>query len=177
MSQQLLDLINRFGGENAIAAMASRVGLSPEQTQSAMAALMPAVPGGLTRHAETAGPDALDQAAAPAVAAASSGEIASDAAVAQGESLNGTLFGGAGASAIAAKAAQATGLDPSILAQLLPMVTTLAAGALHGSSGPGAGTAAPGSGVAGTLMGMLDVNKDGNPLDDIMGMAGKLFGR
>jgi hypothetical protein len=175
MSQQLLDLINRFGGENAIAAMASRVGISPEQTQSAMAALMPAVAGGLSRHAETAGPEALDRAAAPAVAA--SGDIASDAAVSQGESLNGTLFGGSGAATVAARAAQATGLDPSILERLLPMVTTLAAGALHGSSGPGAGTAAPGSGVAGTLMGMLDVNKDGNPLDDIMGMAGKLFGR
>jgi hypothetical protein len=33
-----------------------------------------------------------------------------------------------------------------------------------------------GQGAAG-LLGLLDQDGDGNPLDDIMGMAGKLFGR
>ena len=169
MSSQLLDLVSRFGGADAVAAMAAKVGLTPEQTQSAMAALMPAVAGGMTKAAESGATD-LDAVAAPAAEMAGSA-AASDAAVAQGNDLVGQIFGGAGgAQAVTAHAAQATGLDSGILAQLLPMVTTLAAGTLASkASGP--------QGAAGTLMGMLDVNKDGNPLDDIMGFAGKLFGR
>lgn len=170
MSQQLLDLISRFGGTDAVAAMAARVGLTPEQTQSAMAALMPAVAGGMSKVAE-GGADSLDAAAAPAAQIAAGSGVASDAAIAHGGGLVSQIFGGQdGATAVAAHAAQATGLSPAILAQLLPMVATLAAGTLASpASGP--------QGAAGTLMGMLDVNKDGNPLDDIMGFAGKLFGR
>lgn len=170
MSQQLLDLINRFGGASAVDAMAAKVGLSPEQVQSAMAALMPAVAGGMSKQAE-AGSDVLDQAAAPAAELATPGAVASDAAIAHGNDLAGQIFGGAaGTQAVTAHAAQATGLDAGILAQLLPMITTLAAGTLAGkSSGP--------QGAAGTLMSMLDVNKDGNPLDDIMGFANKFFGK
>jgi hypothetical protein len=93
----------------------------------------------------------------------------STASVEQGELLAGKIFGG-NAPAVTAHAAQATGLDAGILAQLLPMVTSLAAGTLaSGKSGP--------LGASGTLANMLDVNKDGNPLDDIIGFAGKLFGR
>ena len=170
MAQPLLDLINRFGGEGAIASMAARVGLSPEQTQSAMAALMPAVAGGLSRSAAS-DPGALDAAAGPAAALATPELAGSDAAVSHGTNLVSQIFGGSGgASAVTAHAAQATGLSSGVLAQLLPMVATMAAGTLASrNSGP--------QGAAGTLMGMLDVNKDGNPLDDIIGFAGKLFGR
>ena len=161
MAQQLLDLIERFGGAQAVSAMAARVGISPEQAQAAMAALMPAVAGGIAR----ADPATIDAAASPAVDVAP----ASDAGVHAGEDLAGQIFGG-GAGAVTNHAAQATGLDAGILAKLLPMVTTLAAGTLAGkASGP--------QGAAGTLAGLLDRDGDGNPLDDIMGMAGKLFGR
>ena len=171
MSQQLLDLINRVGGADAVASMAARVGLSPEQTQSAMAALVPSVAGGLQRHAETVGADQVDAVSASAAALATPAAIGSGEAISHGEALADQLFGGAGgAAAVVAKAAQATGLDPSILAQLLPMVTTLTAGTL---ASPATGA----QGTMGTLMGMLDINKDGNPLDDIAGFAGKLFGR
>lgn len=199
MAQQLLDLVERFGGADAVAAMAGRVGLSPAQAQSGLAALMPAVAGGMARQVETQGPDALDAVAAPAAGLA---DPASDAAVAHGDGLVNHLFGSpAGASAVASHAAATTGLDMAKLAALLPMVATLAAGALGKAGQAGAapaegglggmlggllgsvtgGGAAPAGaaprGAAGTLMGMLDVNKDGNPLDDILGMLGKMRGR
>jgi len=197
MSQQLLDLINRFGGEDAVAAMAARVGLSPEQTQSAMAALMPAVAGGMAKQVETQGPAALDGAAAPATKLASGGAIASDAAVEHGTGILGSLFGSSQVTdAVARHAAAATGLDVSKLTALLPMVATLAAGALGHAGGQGTteagggmggmlgqitggatAGAAPQTGAAGTLLSMLDGNKDGNVMDDIMGMVGKLRGR
>jgi len=46
---------------------------------------------------------------------------------------------------------------------------------LGGAVGGGAAPAAGGGGLGG-LAGMLDLDGDGNPLDDIMGMAGKLRG-
>ena len=162
MAQQLLDLINRFGGAQAVSAIAARVGISPQQAQAAMAALMPAVAGGLAK----ADPATLDAAAAPAADIAP----ASDAGVREGEGLASQIFGAGGTTAVTAQAARATGLDAGILAQLLPMVTTLAAGTLAGkASGP--------QGAAGTLAGLLDRHGDGSPMNDIMGMAGKLFGR
>lgn len=171
MSQQLLDLIGRLGGADAVAAMAAKVGLTPEQAQSGMAALMPAVAGGMSKVAADGG-DALDTAAAPAAMVADNpSAVTSDTAVAHGSDLVGRIFGGAaGTDAVTAHAAQASGLPAGVLAQLLPMVTALAAGTLAGkASGP--------HGASGTLANMLDVNRDGNPLDDIMGFAGKLFGR
>nr|WP_295661341.1 DUF937 domain-containing protein [Polymorphobacter sp.] len=199
MSQQLLDLINRFGGEDAVAAMAARVGLSPEQTQSAMAALMPAVAGGMAKHVEANGPAGLDAAAGQA-AAISGGAVASDAAVEHGTNILGSVFGSSQVTdAVTGNAAAATGLDASKLAALLPMLATLAAGALGhaGGQAPNAGGgglggmlggllgqvtggtaagSAPATGAAGTLMSMLDFNKDGNVMDDIMGAVGKLRG-
>jgi hypothetical protein len=47
---------------------------------------------------------------------------------------------------------------------------------LGGAVGGGAAPAAGGGGGLGGLANMLDLNGDGNPLDDIMGMAGKLRG-
>lgn len=201
MSQQLLDLINRFGGEEAVAAMAARVGLSPEQTQSAMAALMPAVAGGMAKQVDAEGPAALDAVAAPATTLAAGGAVASDAAVAHGTSILGSLFGSSQVTdVVTGNAAAATGLDVSKLAALLPMVATLAAGALGHAGGQSAAPAAgggiggmlggllgqitggntaggaPATGAAGTLLSMLDFNKDGNVMDDVMGMVGKLRG-
>ncbi len=156
MSQQLLDLVNRFGGAQAVEAMAARVGLSPEQTQSAMSALMPAVAGGLANKVESEGPAALDQAAAPATSVVAGEGAASDAAVEHGSSLLGSLFGGhAEAGAVADHAAAATGIDASKLSALLPMVATLAAGALgHAGNVPGEGVA-PGGNAGGGIGGML----------------------
>ena len=135
MSQQLLDLINRFGGEQAVEAMAAKVGLPADQVQSAMAALMPAVAGGLTKEIQANGTEAIDAAAAPAADLAP-GDVASPTAVATGGSLVSQIFGG-NADAVTAHAAQATGLDSGVLAQLLPMVTSLAAGTLASkASGP-----------------------------------------
>ena len=200
MAQQLLDLIDRVSGADAVAAMAARVGLTPEQTQSAMAALMPAVAGGMAKQVQAEGPAALDTAAAPAAALANGGAAASDAAVAHGTGILGSLFGSSDVTdAVAGHAATATGLDVSKLTALLPMVATLAAGALGQAGGQGTsagggtggmlggligqftgGTAAAGAapaGAAGTLMSMLDANKDGNVMDDIMGMVSKMRGR
>jgi hypothetical protein len=107
---------------------------------------------------------------------------------------------------VAANASSQSGIDPGILKKMLPMLammitgylstqretgTTAAAsagagaggglggllGGLPGGSGGGASAGAGGgtSGIGG-LASMLDMNNDGNPLDDILRMAGKRLG-
>jgi hypothetical protein len=103
---------------------------------------------------------------------------------------------------VAAQAAQQTGLDVGILKQMLPIVAMMAAGAMAKNANAGglggligAAMGGGGGGMLGNVLGaamgggqqgaqssagalgglanMLDMNGDGNPLNDIMGMLGK----
>ena len=183
MAQQLMDMIARMGGADGVAAMAARVGLTPDQAQAAMAALLPAVTGGMAKQAQSGNSAVVDQLAGSA--AAYTGSAAGDGAVAQGQDILGSIFGSKDVSrAVAALAAGQTGLDIGALKALLPMVATMAASALGNGSGAASGGLLGGllgggnaKGAAGALLGMLDANKDGNPLDDIMGMATRFLKR
>ena len=61
MTTQILDMIARMGGADGVAAMASRVGLTPEQAQMAMAALAPAVAGGMAKQAQAGNGSLVDE--------------------------------------------------------------------------------------------------------------------
>jgi hypothetical protein len=69
--------------------------------------------------------------------------------------------------AVAQNAASQTGLDPGLLRQMLPMLAMLVAGYMAKQRG-GADQVSPAG-----LAAMLDVNGDGNVLDDVMRKAGK----
>lgn len=196
MAQQLLDLIARMGGADGVAAMATRVGLTPDQAQAAMAALLPAVTGGMSKQAQAGNGALVDQLSGKA--ANYTGSAADDGAVAQGNEILGGIFGSKDVSrAVAAQAAGQTGLNVDALKSLLPMVATMVASALGNRAGAGAepaggglgdmlggllggGNAAgntPSRGATGALLDMLDTNKDGNPLDEILGLASSMFKR
>jgi hypothetical protein len=183
MTTQILDMIARMGGADGVAAMASRVGLTPEQAQMAMAALAPAVAGGMAKQAQAGNGSMVDELAG--LAAAFTGSAASDGAISQGTNILQHALPGDTAQAVATQAAAKTGLDPSALMALLPMVATMAASALGNGTGTVAQPQAGGlggllggllgggggqGGAAGALIAMIDTNKDGNPLDEIMGM-------
>jgi hypothetical protein len=185
MTTQILDMIARMGGADGVAAMASRVGLTPEQAQMAMAALAPAVAGGMAKQAQAGNGSMVDELAG--LAAAFTGSAASDGAISQGTNILAHALPGDTAQAVASQAAAKTGLDPSALMALLPMVATMAASALGNGTGTVAQPAGGGGlagmlgsllggggggqgGAAGALIAMIDTNKDGNPLDEIMGM-------
>jgi hypothetical protein len=192
MAQQLIDMIARMGGADGVAAMASRVGLTPDQAQAAMTALVPALTGGMAKQAQAGNGSIVDQLAG--MAAAYTGSAAGDGAVTQGNDILGSIFGSKDVSrAVAAQAASQTGLDVNALKALLPMVATMAASALGNGTGtvaaPAGGMGGLGgllggllgggsqAGAAGALMAMIDTNKDGNPLDEIMGMASSFLKR
>lgn len=165
----LLDIITQAGGSAAIDQIGARVGLSPAQTRAAAAALLPALAGGLKRESGNAdlggllGRTGLAPGAAPA-----------DDTVSMGNQILGQIFGSKDVSrTVAANAAASTGLGADQLKALLPLLASLTAGALASQ----AGGAQAGQGGLSGLLGMLDQDGDGNPLDDIMGMAGKFMRR
>lgn len=164
----LLDIITQAGGSGAIEQIGARVGLTPAQTRSAAAALLPALAGGLKRQSGSADLGGLLRQSGLAPGAAPS-----DATASMGNEILGQIFGSKDVSrTVAANAAASTGIGADQLKALLPLLASLSAGALASKAGGQPGEA----GLAGVL-GMLDQDGDGNPLDDIMGMAGKLFGR
>lgn len=121
--------------------------------------------------------------------------------VSRGNDVLGQIFGSKDVSrTVADNAAAQSGLAPDLLKKMLPMLAMLVTGymarqrsgdetmpssapaggglgdllgGLMGGLGGGPARAAPGGGASGGLASMLDLNGDGNPLDDILRMAGK----
>lgn len=122
--------------------------------------------------------------------------------VERGNDVLGQIFGSRDVSrAVAQNASSQTGLDTSLLKKMLPMLAMVVAGLIARQQGASASAqaseqpapqsggglgdllgsllgrqAAGGGGAGGGLGGlasMLDLNRDGNPLDDILQMVGK----
>lgn len=162
-------------------ALASRFGVSESQASGAVAALLPAILGGVQKQgAESVG--------------ALGGQIGAPAQdVAGGNAVLGQIFGSKDVSRqVAAHAAAKTGLSDTVLKAMLPVIAGLVAKQFAGGGGAGGGlggllgqviggmggqggaAAQPGAlGGLGGFAGMLDRDGDGNPLDDIMGMLGR----
>jgi len=198
---QLTDILAQMGGFQS---MSRELGINESQASSGAAALIPAILGGLKKQAQSqpAGMDGLggllgqlggggllDQVLAPQPTD-----------VSQGNEVLGQIFGSKDVSrAVAQNAASQSGVDPSLLKKMLPMLAMLVTGfmAKQGSDSTAAPSAAEGSGIGALLGGllggqasgsaamgsaepglsaMLDLNGDGNQLDDILRMAGKAMG-
>ena len=194
---QIMDVLNQLGGLQSVA---RELGVSESQVSSGAAALLPAILGGFTKQAQ-AQPTGLDGLAGILGKLGGGGLLENVLApqatnVSQGNDVLGQIFGSRDVSrAVAQNAAAQSGLDAGILKKMLPMLAMLVAGymakqpgegaAAQGSGGVGglggllggllggqsAGRGAPGGGLSG-LASMLDMNGDGNPLDDILKMVG-----
>lgn len=192
--QQVLDVLGQSGG---IESMAREFGISESQAASGAAALIPAVLGGFKKQAQAqpaglggliamlgglGGGGLMDEVLAPRPTN-----------VAPGNDILGQIFGSKDISRTVAKdAAVRTGLDSSLLKKMLPVLAMLVAGYMakkgrSSGASPGAGglgdvlggllggdkeEGARGSSLGG-LASMLDLNGNGNPLDDILGMGRK----
>jgi hypothetical protein len=199
---QISDILAQTGGLQSIA---RELGVSETQAASGAAALVPAILGGFKKQAQSqptglaglggllgqlGGGGLLDNVLAPQPTD-----------VSQGNNVLGQIFGSKDVSrAVAQNAASQSGLDPSLLKKMLPMLAMLVTGymAKQGGAGATAQVSPEGGGLGGGLGGllgglfggrgsdnatpgaaapglasMLDLNGDGNPLDDILRMAGK----
>jgi hypothetical protein len=197
---QITDVLAQMGG---LGSMAKELGVSESQVAAGAAALVPAILGGFKKQAQ-AQPTGLEGLGSLLGQLGGGGLLdnvlspqATD--VGRGNDVLGQIFGSKDVSrTVAQNAASSSGLDPALLRKMLPMLAMLVAGYMA-KQGSGAGQASapaggglggllggllggqasagasPGAAGAGGLASMLDLNGDGNPLDDILGMAGKMM--
>jgi hypothetical protein len=172
-------VLNAQGG--AAAREAGRgLGLSQEQTGAALGALVPALAAGLQRNASQ--PGGLES----LIGALSGGQhshylddpssLGKPETIADGNAILGHILGTKDASrTVATHAASRTGIDPALLKQLLPIAATMVMGAMAKKQlgGGMAATASVGGATGGGLLGMLtpllDQNRDGSIVDDVLG--------
>ena len=137
----MIDMFNQAGGGNAAKQMAKQFGISEEQTQAAIDALMPALSMGLKQNAgNSADMGKLMQGMIASGQADYFDNVAkafNPAGVSNGNAILGNLFGSKDVSrAVAAQAAQATGVGQDILKQMLPVLaSTMMSGMFKQSTG------------------------------------------
>lgn len=191
----LTDILAQAGG---IESMARDLGVSPEVARTGADALLPAILGGFKKQAQAGGGveglgGLLGQLGGGGLLDAVLG--AQPTPVDQGNDVLGQIFGSKDVSrTVAGQASAQTGLDSGLLKKMLPILAMLVAGYLARQGGQGDGQAGAGGGLGGLLGSILgggggaaapaggglgglgkliDLDGDGNPLDDIIGMAGK----
>ena len=199
---QINDILSQMGG---LKSMARELGVSETQAASGAAALLPAILGGFKKQTQShpmgleglggllgrlGGGSLLDDVLAPAPTN-----------VSRGNDVLGQIFGSKEVSrTVAQSAATQSGLTPDLLKKMLPMLAMLVAGYMAKQRAAGAASqpapaggglagqlgslfggragvtapATPGA-AAGALAALLDLDRDGNPLDDVMQMAGKVI--
>ena len=172
----LLEMLNGANGGQSVAALAQQFGISEEQVQSVMGQLVPALASGAQNNiAQEGGLEGM-------LGALMGGNhsqyvddpstLAGAGAVEDGNGILGHLLGGKDESrALATQVAGATGLSSTLIKQMLPVVASMAMGAMAKHIGSGAGQGEPATGLAA----MLDFNHDGSAMDDVVGLLGKLF--
>lgn len=194
---QITDILAQAGG---LRSMAKELGVSESQAASGAEALLPAILGGFKKQAQSqpAGLEGLGS----LLGQLGGGSLLDDVLspqptnVGRGNDVLGQIFGSKDVSRTVAQNASAqSGLDPGLLQKMLPMLAMMVAG--YAAKQPGAAAEAPaaggglggllgsllggGSAAAGTpsassgLASMLDMNGDGNALDDILNMVGKVI--
>jgi hypothetical protein len=190
------DILAQAGG---IQAVAQQLGISEAQAASGAAALLPAILGGFKNQAQAnpagaaglggllnqlGGGALLDDVVGPEPTKVDSGN-----------NILGQIFGSKDVSrTVAQDAAAKSGLSPELLKRMLPLLAMLVTGYLAKQAGGGA-AGGMGGGLGGALGGMLggmlgggqpggggarsgagsmlDLDGDGNALNDLLRMAGK----
>ena len=193
---QINDILGQMGG---LQSMARELGVSESQVQSGAAALLPAILGGFKKktQAQPTGLDGLGGLLSQLGGGGLLDNVLSPEPtdVSRGNDVLGQIFGSKDVSrTVAQDAAAKSGLNPSILKKMLPMLAMLVTGYLakqHGGGAQGGGGGGLGGLLGGLLGGgagtggasqggglgsMLDLNGDGNPLDDILKMGRKGVG-
>jgi hypothetical protein len=194
---QITDILAQVGG---LGSMARELGVSEGQAAKGAEALLPAILGGFKKQTQAqpggvaglggllgqlGGGGLLENLLAPQPTD-----------VGRGNNVLGQIFGSKDVSrTVAEDAAAKSGLEPSLLKRMLPMLAMAVAGFMAKQTGGGAAAPQGGGGLGGLVGGlfggggaaaepagggaagiasMLDLDGDGNPLDDILQMAGKL---
>ncbi len=151
--------------------LAGQFGISPEQSASAVSALLPAIAGGLKEKLASGGGTALSDLISGGSLtkfADNPASLASPAALAQGNSMLSQIFGGGDLSNIASMVAQKVGISSSVITAMLPIATALLGGLLSKSTAGGKGNLTE-------IVGALAGAGHSGVMDAIKGFASKVL--
>lgn len=173
----LLKILQATGQQDKIInALAGQFGLQGDQANQALAGIMGALAGGVQKNVQQEGGLESLMGALQNGNHAQYVEQPEQALQAEqvGNGILGHILGSKEASrSVAAQVEQQSGVSAAIIKQMLPVVATMAMGAMSKNANAQGlmGNAFKGGAVSG-LMSMLDMNKDGSPIDDIMKIVG-----
>ena len=181
------DLISMLQQSGGIAAIASQLGVSPEVAEAGAAALLPAVVGGFSKHADNAGGGegglgSLIGMLGGLGGASLAGNVLSPEPtdVDKGNDVLGQIFGSKDVSrTVATHASGQTGIDPALLKKMLPILAMLVAGYLSHSANSQSGQAQGGGlgGMLGSVLGsVLGGGQSPQPSGGMGGMLGGVLG-
>lgn len=190
----ILQAILGAQGGGATQQLGEQFGLDQSQVTSALGALVPALAAGFQNNMSSSqGLEGLTAALAGGrhqqyIDDASS--LGSADTIADGNGILGHIFGSKDVSRqVATRAAAQTGIGPDVLKSMLPVVAAMMMGTMSkrmsqpqaASAGAGFGGTASGLGSGGGLLGMLtpmlDSNRDGSIVDDVVGLLGRMSQR
>lgn len=185
----LVELLGSDAGRAAVGQIARQLGIDERSASSAMQAVLPAVGRGIRNNASR--PGGIDQLSG----ALGRGHheryvdrpelLGQSETIADGEAILGHVFGNKDVSRnVAGHAAQQTGLGADVIKKMLPMVAAVAMGMLSKQTQGGGGLGsvpsrgsqpAPGNDLFGILNQVLDADRDGSAVDDIINLAQRFF--
>jgi hypothetical protein len=182
-----------LGGDagSVVQQVGRQFGLDESQASSALGALLPALVAGLHQNASSAsGLESLEAAMLGGRHHSFLDDLQSlgrPDTVNVGNDILGQIFGSKDVSReVAQRASAQAGIGTDILKRMLPVVATLVMGALARQQFGGASARAgmvpspaqrtQGGGLLDILSPMLDANRDGTMVDDVIGMIGKAMG-
>lgn len=178
----VLDMI--LSDDNAVNRVAKQLGISEGDAQSGLKELIPALARGVAKNASS------DSGASDLVRALETGKherylnepdlLGDDSTIDDGNGILGHIFGNKDVSRdVATRASSNTGITSGILKKMLPIAASLVMGALsRGVLGGGGGGGIFGGGrkpQLGGLAGLLDFDRDGSVVDDILGLVARRF--
>ena len=192
---QITDILAQTGGLRSIS---NELGISETEAATGASALLPLILGGFKKQAQadTSGPEGLEGMLGRLGGASLLDNVLSPEPtdISRGNEVLGQIFGSKEVSrAVAQDASAKSGLSPELLKRMLPFLAMAVAGYMSRqrqttapSSGGGLGDllgsltggqrAAPGTPArSGGLGALIDQDGNGNPLDDILRMAGKFI--
>ncbi len=186
-------LSNQLSGQN-LSTLAKQVGADPDATSKAVSAALPMLVGALARNAQkpegaAALAGALERDHDGSVLNNISGFLSGDTAAVAGNAILKHVLGGR-RQTVESALSKTSGVDTSLVGQLLPMLAPIVLGALgkakreEGLDAGGLATMLGGerkrveSGMPqlSGLMRMLDADGDGDVTKEVIGIGSKLFG-